>query len=169
MSNILKTIKYKDNKYSINYNGSINDFIKQIKNKLQIIMIKKFIVHLEGFKNIEIDFNYLNNLEDLLKAPFFKYLEIISFENNNIIIEELKKEIQKLNTINQSLEFEIKSLKNDITMLKNEYDKFKDTHNEEIKKIYKLIEENINNTNKFNKKIKNNVDNIKDSYYNKIT
>ena len=167
MSNILKTIKYKDNKYSINYNGSINDFIKQIKNKLQIIMIKKFIVHLEGFKNIEIDFDYLNNLEDLLKAPFFKYLEIISFENNNIIIEELKKEIQKLNTINQSLEFEIKSLKNDITMLKNEYDKFKDTHNEEIKKIYKLIEENINNTNKFNQKLKNNVDNIKDSYYNK--
>ena len=44
---------------------------------------------------------------------------------------------------------------------------FKDTHNEEIKKIYKLIEENINNTNKFNQKLKNNVDNIKDSYYNK--
>lgn len=146
MSN-LKTIKYKDNNCSINYDGSINNFIKQIKNKFQIYMIEKFIVHLEGFKNIEIDFNYANNLEDLLKAPFFKYLEIIAIENNNIIIEELKKEIQRLNTINQALEFEIKTLKNEIILLKNEYDNFKKTNNEEIKKIYKLIEENINNTN----------------------
>jgi len=168
MSNNLKTIEYKNNKCTINYDGSINNFIKQIKNKFQINMIEKFIVHLEGFKNIEIDFKYYNNLEDLLRAPFFKYLEIISIENYNNIINELKNEISILNTQIQSYEFEIKTLKNEILFLKKEYNNFKETHNEQIKKIYKLIEDNINN--KFIQKSNvfiNNDSNFKNSNYNK--
>ena len=163
MSNNLKTVKYKEIKSSINYDGNIKNFINQIKNKFQINMIEKYIVHLDGFKNIEIDLNYISNLEDLLKAPFFKYLEVITVENDKTLINILKNEIQKLNTKNKALEFEIKNLKNEIDVIKNEYEKFKITHNEEIKKIYNAIEDNLN-TFKFYSNNLNNNNNYNNNY-----
>jgi hypothetical protein len=163
MSNNFKTVKYKENKSTIIYDGKINNFINQIKNKFQINMIEKYIVHLEGFKNIEIDYKYINNLEDLLKAPFFKYLEVITVENDKTLINGLKNEIQKLIAKNKALEFEIKNLKNEIDVIKNEYEKFKITHNEEIKKIYNAIEDNLN-TFKFYSNNLNNNNNYNNNY-----
>ena len=165
MSNNLKTVKYKEIKSSINYDGNIKNFINQIKNKFQINMIEKYIVHLDGFKNIEIDLKYINNLEDLLKAPFFKYLEVITVENDKTLINGLKNEIQKLIAKNKALEFEIKNLKNEIDVIKNEYEKFKITHNDEIKKIYNFIEDNLN-TYKFYSNNNNNSNNNFNNNYN---
>jgi FtsZ-binding cell division protein ZapB len=145
MSNNLKTIIFNGKKYTMNYSNSFDNFINQINKKFKNFKIEKYIVNLDGYEKIEIDSENINNLENYLNLPLFSSLELLPLEDEKMI-NNLIKEIKKLKSKNNSLEYEIKNIKNEYNNLKNEFEHFKKINSEEISKLYKLIEENADNT-----------------------